>query len=92
MHNTKLIVVALCAAVIGAIAGYGYGAKIAYLRGNTAGYVRAQEDSKKLQEAAAQKAAKDAAKAANPFQAVNPLQGVESNPFEKAAKTLNPFR
>ena len=33
----------------------------------------------------------DAADAANPFKAANPLEGVESNPFEQAKKVLNPF-
>jgi len=47
---------------------------------------------KKVQDEAAKKAADDAAKAANPFQAVNPLEGVEANPFEKAKSILNPFK
>ena len=44
-----------------------------------------------MQEEAAKQAAADAAKAANPFQIVNPLEGVETNPFEKTKKILNPF-
>ena len=43
------------------------------------------------QELAGQKAAEDAADAANPFKASNPLEGVEANPFETAKKVLNPF-
>ena len=39
----------------------------------------------------AQKAVEDVAKAENPFRADNPLAGVETNPFEKAKKVLNPF-
>ena len=62
-----------------------------YLVGDSVGYKRAEADIKKLDEVAAQKAADDLAKAANPFQAVNPLEGVESNPFEKAKQVLNPF-
>ena len=31
------------------------------------------------------------ADAANPFKVVNPLEGVEANPFEETAKKLNPF-
>ena len=59
--------------------------------GDWQGYSRSQNDVKKAQEVAAQKAAEDAAKAANPFKATNPLEGVESNPFEEAKKVLNPF-
>lgn len=66
-------------------------AAVASLVGDRIGYSRAQADVKKTQEVAAQKAADDAAKAANPFKAANPLEGVESNPFEEAKKVLNPF-
>lgn len=59
--------------------------------GYTVGYTQAQADAKALQEETARKAAEDAAKSANPFQAVNPLEGVEANPFEKVKKVLNPF-
>ena len=59
--------------------------------GYTAGYAQAQVDVKALQEESARNAAEDAAKSANPFQAVNPLEGVEANPFEKVKKVLNPF-
>ena len=59
--------------------------------GYTSGYAQAQTDAKALQEETARKAAEDVAKSANPFQAVNPLEGVEANPFEKVKKVLNPF-
>lgn len=59
--------------------------------GYDSGYEQAQADVKALQDEAANKAATDAAKSANPFQAVNPLEGVEANPFEKVKKVLNPF-
>lgn len=59
--------------------------------GYSAGYAQAQADVKALQEESARKVAEDAAKSANPFQAVNPLEGVEANPFEKVKKVLNPF-
>lgn len=59
--------------------------------GYAAGYSQAQADAKALQEEAARKSAEDTAKSVNPFQAVNPLEGVESNPFEKVKKVLNPF-
>ena len=55
------------------------------------GYAKAKSDIQSVQEEAARKAAEEAAKSANPFQAVNPLEGVEANPFEKVKKTLNPF-
>lgn len=59
--------------------------------GYTAGYEQAQTDVKALQEESTRKTVEDAAKSANPFQAVNPLEGVEANPFEKVKKVLNPF-
>lgn len=60
-------------------------------RGYSRGYAQAQADIQKLQSEAERKAAEEAAKSANPFQAVNPLSGVEANPFEKVKKVLNPF-
>ena len=59
--------------------------------GYTAGYAQAQTDAVALQEETAKKATEEAAKSTNPFQAVNPLEGVEANPFEKVKKVLNPF-
>lgn len=59
--------------------------------GYQSGYAQAQTEVKALQEEAASKAAADAAKAANPFATVNPLEGVDANPFEKVKKVLNPF-
>lgn len=64
---------------------------LAYWVGDWQGYSRSQVEVKKSQEVAGQKAAEDAAKAANPFKATNPLEGVETNPFEEAKKVLNPF-
>lgn len=64
---------------------------LGYWAGDWQGYDRSQAEVKKTQEVSAQKAAEDAAKAANPFKASNPLEGVESNPFEQAKKVLNPF-
>lgn len=59
--------------------------------GYAIGYKQAQADVQTLQGEAARKGAEEAAKSANPFQAVNPLEGVEANPFEKVKKVLNPF-
>lgn len=59
--------------------------------GYDVGYEQAQADVQTLQTEAARKGAEEAAKSANPFQAVNPLEGVETNPFEKVKKVLNPF-
>ena len=59
--------------------------------GYSTGYTQAQNDAVALQEETAKKATEEAAKSANPFQAVNPLEGVEANPFEKVKKVLNPF-
>ena len=67
-------------------------AALAYWAGDWMGYSRSQAEVKGAQDLAAQKAAEDAATAANPFKATNPLEGVESNPFEEAKKVLNPFK
>lgn len=64
---------------------------LGYWTGDWQGYSRSQNDVKKAQEVAGEKAGEDAAKAANPFKATNPLEGVKSNPFEEAKKVLNPF-
>lgn len=69
--------------VAGLVGGYWFGF--------SRGYNKAEADIKKVQEEAAKKAAEEAAKAANPFKAVNPVEGVEANPFEKTKKILNPF-
>lgn len=91
MISKKLFSVAVLALAAGVIGGYLFGQQAGYKKGNAAGYARAEADVKNLEEGAAKKAAAEATKAANPFQGVNPLQGVESNPFEKAKKLLNPF-
>ena len=76
----------LGAVVVVALAGY-----LAWQGGYDIGYEKAVADAKTAQEGLAKKASDDAAKAANPFQAVNPLEGVTVNPFEEAAQKLNPF-
>lgn len=83
-ENNKLWAWVLVALVMGLVGGYWFG--------NSSGYKRAQADVKKVQDEAAKKASEDAAKTANPFQAVNPLTGVEANPFEKVKNVLNPFK
>ncbi len=67
------------------------GLGLGYWYGNQSGYQKAQADIKAQQEELVKKAAEEATKAANPFKAVNPLEKVEVNPFEKAQKALNPF-
>ena len=84
--NKKILMVIIIAII--AVGGAFY---LGQLNGNKAGYAQAQADIQTFQEESAQKAANDAAKSANPFQAVNPLEGVEANPFEKVKKVLNPF-
>jgi len=74
--------------IIVLVGGYWFGAHQGYGRG----YKQAQVDIKALQDEAAKKAASEAAKKANPFQAANPLRGVNTNPFEKAKNILNPFK
>ena len=67
------------------------GLAVGYLVGDSRGYKRAEADIKNLDQVSGEKATAEAAKAANPFQVTNPLEGVEANPFEKAKKVLNPF-
>lgn len=93
MDSTKqnlmslIVLVALVAGVLFGYTGYVYGKKAGY----DSGYKQAQEDVKAQQEALAAKAGEEAAKASNPFKTTNPLEGVSANPFEDAAKKLNPF-
>lgn len=63
----------------------------AYTSGYDVGYGKAEADAASVRDEAARRAAEEAAKSANPFQAVNPLSGIEANPFEKTRKILNPF-
>ena len=81
--NKSLLLLGIIVAVAVGVLGYWIGDRM--------GYSRSQTEIKKAQEIAGQKAAEDAATAANPFKATNPLEGVESNPFEKTKKVLNPF-
>ena len=81
--NKSLLLLGIIVAVVVGVLGYWLGDRM--------GYSRSQAEVKKAQELAGQKAAEDAADAANPFKAANPLEGVESNPFEQAKKVLNPF-
>lgn len=83
MNNGKLRLLTIVIAIVVGALGYWVGDRM--------GYSRSQTEVKKAQEVAGQKAAEDAANAANPFKAANPLEGVESNPFEQAKKVLNPF-
>ena len=84
MNQKTLPIVLIILVVLAFLGGQALGKK--------QGYKQAQADIKQVQEEAAKKAVQDAAKAANPFQAVNPLQGVEANPFAKAKQVLNPFK
>jgi len=54
-------------------------------------YARGKPALPKAEEVAAEKVAVDVAKAENPFKSDNPLSGVETNPFDKTKKVLNPF-
>ena len=86
-NPNKIWVVAVIALIVGLGGGYLYGSFQAYDKG----YEKAIADAQATQQAAADKAAQDAARAANPFQAANPLEGVTANPFEEAQRALNPF-
>lgn len=81
------IIVGVILLVVGVGLGYYLGSTEAYNRG----YQKAVADVKATQTEVAKKAGEEAAKAANPFQATNPLQNVSANPFKDAAKKLNPF-
>lgn len=74
-----------------ALVALGIGLVVGFWFGNRHGYQQAAADVKQVQEAAASKAADNAANAANPFKAANPLQNVQANPFAKAKQVLNPF-
>lgn len=95
MMTQKNWIIAVVLALLVGFGGYWFGSGSGYQNGfkagDDAGYKRAEADSKKLDEEAGKKATAEAAKAANPFQVTNPLEGVESNPFQKAKKVLNPF-
>jgi hypothetical protein len=85
--NKNFLAISIALLIIGAIGGYWYGSSKSYDKG----YQAAVTDIKAQQEVSASKALEEAAKAANPFQVTNPLEGVNANPFEKAKKALNPF-
>lgn len=73
------------------VAGFIFSYFLGSMQGYRVGYNKAIGDAKSTQEALGQKAAEDAANAANPFKVTNPLEGVEANPFDETAKKLNPF-
>lgn len=85
--NKNFSAISIVLLVIGAIGGYWYGSSKSYDKG----YQAAVADVKAQQEVSANKATEEAAKAANPFQVSNPLEGVKANPFDKAKDALNPF-
>ena len=66
-------------------------ALIAILGALWLGYSLYQERGPSVEESVAQQAAEDVAQAENPFRGDNPLVDVETNPFDKAKKVLNPF-
>ena len=86
--SPNVIVIAVLALLIGLAGGFWYGGKSGFNKG----YSKAEADIKKTQEEASKKASEAAAKAANPFSVGNPLEGVDTNPFEKVKKVLNPFQ
>ena len=91
MLEKRIVVWCGIAAILGISIGYVAGQSAGFEKGDTVGYERAKADIKKGEEFAGVKATEDAAQAANPFQAANPLEGVSANPFDKAKKILNPF-
>ncbi|TAN58307.1 hypothetical protein EPN15_01470 [Patescibacteria group bacterium] len=85
--NKKFLAIGIIFLIVGFVVGYWYGGSASYDKG----YNSAIAEIKAQQEEAAKKASEEAAKTANPFQVNNPLEGVETNPFDKAKKILNPF-
>lgn len=85
--NKNFLVIFIVLFIVGAVGGYWYGSSKSY----DEGYQAAVADVKAQQEVSANKASEEAAKAANPFQVSNPLEGVEANPFDKVKDALNPF-
>lgn len=79
------------AVAITAIVGLVGGLLLGYMQGQKVGYTKAVADAQAAKDEAVKKAGEDVAKATNPFQATNPLEGVTANPFQDAAKKLNPF-
>ena len=73
---------------VGLVGTYRLGNKFGYDKG----YQTAQADIRRIQEEAAKVAIAEATKVANPFTTVNPLEDVDSNPFAKAKRLLNPFQ
>lgn len=97
--NNKVWVAAVVGVLVGGLLGYVFcakwgGGKIGETVRAAAyeeGYQKAIADTRATQEEVARKAVEEAAKAANPFQTQNPLEGITANPFEDAARKLNPF-
>ncbi len=85
MEHLKFIVLAVGVSLV-------FGLVLGYWSGNRLGYERAKVDIQAARDAVAKKAVDEAAKTANPFKQVNPLEGVNANPFESAKKALNPFQ
>ena len=94
-HKTVIVGIVIIVAIISALGGYKYGqqadVEAAKKTSYDEGYAKAEADITRAQTEAARKAAEDAAKAANPFEVGNPLENVESNPFDKVKEVLNPF-
>lgn len=88
MNKNLNLVIGAALFIIGIIAGSLYGNSNGY----KVGYNKAIADAKATQEALGKKAAEDAASAANPFQTVNPLEGVDADPLSKVKNAINPFK
>jgi len=90
--NTKTIwLITVLVATAALLFGYSLGSSNTEQFAYDAGYQKAVTDTKASQQAAADRAFAEAARAANPFQVGNPLEGLEFNPFERAKAVLNPF-
>lgn len=87
MDNKKNLVVAVAAVIICLAAGFYLG----YFQGQKVGYNKAIAETQAIKDEIVKKAVEEAMKAANPFQTINPLEGITANPFQDAAKKLNPF-
>jgi len=84
MTKSTLLLIALAVLIVGSLAGYWYG--------SNRGYSEAEDDIQKLQQEATEAAVEEAARVANPFRTKNPLEGIDTDPFQKTKEVLNPFK
>ncbi len=85
--SNKVSLLVLFALATGVLLGYWYGLSVGYSQAELNTKV-----AKAVNDSLIKKATEQVTKKANPFQAVNPLEGVKINLFDKTKKALNPFQ